>query len=416
MASARTPVTAANPAVALAIMRVLHVNGTARVSGGIEVYLQDLFQALPSLGFHCSLAYGSDEGGSFDDLHRVEGLNESPMRASQDGAFRGMTQLADRLRPDVIHVHNVSNRNAIAACLEAAPVFVHFHDYRYLCPASSFYFRSTETNCQRVAGLHCIARGCAFHCVSRRPDVSIPALQRVRWMAENFGRFAGLIANSRRVQERMISAGAPPRLSTVLNYFCTYEPCDILPRPTEPRYVLFVGRFTEQKGTEDFVRCVGLLPSDVRGVMIGDGTEANIAMIRRVAGEVGCADRLELRHWLSRSEVSSAISGASATIFPSIWEEPFGLVGVESQALGVPVVAYAHGGVLDWLEDGVSGLAVRPRDPAALAACVLRILQDPELARSLARGGRDSVASLFDRRRHLERISALYRAAATKSA
>ena len=52
---------------------------------------------------------------------------------------------------------------------------------------------------------------------------------------------------------------------------------------------------------------------------------------------------------------------------PSLWPEPFGLVGIEALAAGRPVVASATGGIGDWLEDGVGGLMVPPGDPGALA-------------------------------------------------
>jgi glycosyltransferase involved in cell wall biosynthesis len=390
-------------------MRILHVNNTASVRGGIEVYLQDLFRGLARRGIESILACETGEGGEhFGGLHRIAGLTDSPLLRMEDRAFRGVASLARDLRPDIIHVHNVLNVNAIESCLRVAPVFLHFHDYLYVCPAGSFHFLVGETNCQRTAGAHCVLRGCAFHCVSRRPDVSIPGVGRTKWVAGSFQRFAGLLANSNRMRERIMAAGAPATLLSVLHYPCSYENLAPIPRPAMPRYILFVGRLTTQKGTEDFVRCLGFLPPDIRGVMIGQGTNENLRLIQRVAEEVGCSDRLEIRPWLSRTEVAETMSSASVTVFPSIWEEPFGLVGVESQMLGVPVVGYGHGGALDWLEDGVTGLAVSPRDPKGLARCVSRVLEDPDLARRLAAEARYRAVTRFGLDRHLDQLIELY--------
>ena len=59
------------------------------------------------------------------------------------------------------------------------------------------------------------------------------------------------------------------------------------------------------------------------------------------------------------------------------WYEPFGIVPLEAMACGVPVVASAVGGLVDTVVDGVTGLHVPPRDPAALAAALRQLLADP---------------------------------------
>ena len=72
--------------------------------------------------------------------------------------------------------------------------------------------------------------------------------------------------------------------------------------------------------------------------------------------------------------------------------EPFGLAPLEANACGVPVVAVAEGGVRETVVDGVTGLLV-PNDPAAMAAAVTRLLQDPQLAQRLGTNAREAVAS-----------------------
>jgi glycosyltransferase involved in cell wall biosynthesis len=385
-------------------MRVLHVNSSARVVGGVEVYLRDLFDGLSEVGVESILAYGMGEGSAFPGARFVEGMNDTSLIARRDRGYRAMRAVLSELRPDVVHFHAVNNQNVIAACLEAAPTLLHLHDYRYLCPASSFHFRATETNCSLKAGAHCVLRGCVSHCVSRRPDVSVPALQRVRWAVRNLEGFSSILANSTHVRNRLLSAGGPASTSSVLHYFCSYGAPASMPSPSDPPYVLFVGRIVPLKGIEDFVRCVGMLPADVRGVMVGEGMPEHLELVRQVAAQVGCGGRIEIIPWKSRPEVARIVSGATATVFPSIWEEPFGLVGIESQVLGVPVVGYGHGGATDWLEDGVTGLSVAPRDAAGLAAGVRRIMQDQGLRSRLVHSASQRAIERFGKRHHLEKL------------
>jgi type III pantothenate kinase len=77
------------------------------------------------------------------------------------------------------------------------------------------------------------------------------------------------------------------------------------------------------------------------------------------------------------------------------WYEPFGIVPLEAMACGVPVVGSAVGGLLDTVVDGVTGVLVPPRDPAATAAALRTVLGDDDLRHRLGRAAADHVAARF---------------------
>ncbi|MCQ6458653.1 glycosyltransferase family 4 protein, partial [Vibrio parahaemolyticus] len=78
------------------------------------------------------------------------------------------------------------------------------------------------------------------------------------------------------------------------------------------------------------------------------------------------------------SEVASYYGRAQFVVMPSRMPEPFGLVGLEAMAAGVPVIASDVGGVREWLEDGRNGIAVPFGDAAAMAAAMDRLATDEE--------------------------------------
>jgi glycosyltransferase involved in cell wall biosynthesis len=75
-------------------------------------------------------------------------------------------------------------------------------------------------------------------------------------------------------------------------------------------------------------------------------------------------------------------------VVPSVWPEPFGLVGPEAAAYGVPAAAYAVGGIPDWLQDGVNGHLAPGNPPmaAGLADAIVNCLGDPAHYEQLRRG------------------------------
>ncbi len=94
-------------------------------------------------------------------------------------------------------------------------------------------------------------------------------------------------------------------------------------------------------------------------------------------------------------------------VLPS-YREAQGLTILEAMALSRPVVASNVGGIPEMVEDGVTGLLVPPRDHAALAAAIVRLLTDHPLADMLARAGHDLVHERFCIQLMVDAVEAIY--------
>jgi glycosyltransferase involved in cell wall biosynthesis len=99
------------------------------------------------------------------------------------------------------------------------------------------------------------------------------------------------------------------------------------------------------------------------------------------------SERIRHESFRTRAELPDAYAAADVTIFPVIWEEPWGLVPLESMALGRPVIATGRGGSADYLRDGENALLYEAGDAGALAAAIRRLAADPELRTRLREGG-----------------------------
>jgi glycosyltransferase involved in cell wall biosynthesis len=146
---------------------------------------------------------------------------------------------------------------------------------------------------------------------------------------------------------------------------------DHVGEPDEPAHVLFVGRLSEEKGVLEFLEATAGLPR----VIVGDGPV-------RVPESVG---------WVAPAELARFYERAAVVCVPSR-REGYGMVAREAMAHGGAVVATSVGGLADAIVDGETGLLVPPRDPAALRAALVRLLEDPDLRRRLGEAARASLA------------------------
>lgn len=151
--------------------------------------------------------------------------------------------------------------------------------------------------------------------------------------------------------------------------------------------LLFVGRLDPRKGAATVVRALAHLPEEATLEILGPGSTAERDAIQLEARRVGAESRVTFDE-VARDELAARYHRADVVVFPSEWDEPFGLVPLEAMAAGTPVVATGVGGSADFLHDGVNCLRFEPRDDASLATALQRLAADPELRRRLVAAGR----------------------------
>src|SRR5664280_1775680 len=142
--------------------------------------------------------------------------------------------------------------------------------------------------------------------------------------------------------------------------------------------LLFVGRIQPLKAPDVLLRAAARLLADDPGLAQPEG-------LQRLAFELGIAEVVRFEPPASRDRLADFYRAASVVVVPS-YNESFGLVAIEAQACGTPVVAAAVGGLRTSVCDGASGLLVAGHDPADYAAAIRRLLDEPGLYRRLAAG------------------------------
>ena len=212
------------------------------------------------------------------------------------------------------------------------------------------------------------------------------------------------------------TAGRVARLTgkpiTVLPYGATIDPRDRM-RPVGapgPARLLFVGRLIPRKGLRYLVEAMSEL-GDATLDVVGDGPEGEACMA--LARARGVSDRITFHGFVDNATLERLYASADAFVLPSIVDdrgdtEGLGVVLIEAMAFRTPVVASAVGGIVDVVENEVSGLLVPEKSAQALAAAISRLLADPGLARALGDAGQRRGSEYFDWSRITDELESVY--------
>lgn len=154
--------------------------------------------------------------------------------------------------------------------------------------------------------------------------------------------------------------------------------------------ILFLGRLDAAKGVDELLQaCAGLAARHPRLRLVLGGS-GDLEWVRRRAGELGVAGRVETPGWLDATARDAQLARAWLFCLPS-HAEGLPMSVLEAMAAGVPVVATSVGGIPEALADGERGLLVPARDAAALAGAIGRLLDDSQLHARLACAARAAI-------------------------
>ena len=220
------------------------------------------------------------------------------------------------------------------------------------------------------------------------------------------------VACSEYVRGRAIECGYPAERT--IAHFIGVDVERFVPPSTGQRepVVLFVGRLVEKKGCGSLIEAMVEVQrrcSDAELVVIGDGPlradcEALVAARHIRCRFLGAQPSTVVQEWMARAKVFCAPSMIAA----SGDAEGFGIVFIEAQAMGLPVVSTRSGGIPEAVEDGQTGLLVAERDQQALTEAILKLMVNDELWQRFSLAGRRRVLEQFNLARQTQRLEDVF--------
>jgi glycosyltransferase involved in cell wall biosynthesis len=180
--------------------------------------------------------------------------------------------------------------------------------------------------------------------------------------------------------------------------------------------LLAVGRLVEKKGFDIFIEACGLLRQQsipFSAIIAGENGEHRDFVRQRVAA-LGITSCVRFLGPLRQEELFAEYQRAAIFCLPCRVLDDGDRDGIpnvlmEAMACGVPVVTTNISGIPELITDNHNGLLIAPEDPRALAAAILRVYRDPQLARQLATNARATIEKHFDGDRLAHHLALLFR-------
>ena len=307
--------------------------------------------------------------------------------------------LSNQEKPDLIHLYDWGNPSILEVCLKYAPVIQTALNHGFYCPGGALFLKHLNQPCERSFGPACLASAFLTGCNSIRPNRLFGTYLRSQ-KTKAWSRRMHWIVLSADQKKRLTQNGLPDERVIILSPGINL-PEKISPMPADP-VILFVGRLLHMKGLRVLLDALKSVKSPATLLVDGEGPDR--LSLEAYAKKIGVANRVRFLGWCASEEHWENYQKSSFVVVPSIWPEPFGLVGIEAMSYSRPVIGSNIGGIPDWLEDEVTGFLVPPGDSEKLAEKIEILLKDPLLAHQMGQQGRQRVEARHNRKIFAEEL------------
>lgn len=383
------------------------------IEGGAETYQRDLIACLADGGHAAALLYERPAAAGRPTLD----TQSTPVWGTVELGTEAALTAAAQWAPDVVYVQGLASPALEARLLDRWPGVLFAHGYYGTCETGTKrHAFPGVAMCTRRFGPACLALHYPRRCGGLSPAAMVRMYRLQAARHSLLSRYRAVCVASEHMREEYLRHSLPDDRVHVLHLPPTGITRDAAPPvPRSPAtHVVMAGRLTDLKGGAVMLdalapasRTLGL---SLSLTVVGDGPERR----RLEARARACCVAARFFGWASAAERNGILRTAHLLAMPSLWPEPWGLVGLEAACLGVPTVAFAVGGIPEWLTAGESG-ELAPADPPTadgLADALVRALRDPIHYAHLCRGAWERVQH-YTIQRHVEELIPVLSAAAS---
>lgn len=381
-------------------MRVLFLNGRLSERGGADRWLLGVLAHLQGrLSTRLAVAnrdpeMPADEERRVGSWSRIKGLDRRGLERHGHAPLAALDNCVDDFAPDLIHANDLVEPALLEWLADSGRAVLTIQDHRSFCPGRG-KVDLDDRLCSQAIGDDCQRCFVDSEYGQRRIALTQRRLAAVR-------RAAAITVLSHYMRDELVAVGVEAQRIAVIPPFV--DGLDLDADAGNGSYHLFAGRLVQHKGVATALAAANRLHVPLPLVIAGAGP---------MAAEVEAAAQRDPSHvrfvgWADRSAFADLLRGARSLWLPSLWAEPFGIVGLEAASAGVPVLASAAGGVRDWLANDTNGRLLTPGSVNELALAADELAADGSVAARLGDAGRRRVRAEFDSARCVDALLQVY--------
>jgi len=320
------------------------------------------------------------------------------------GIMLALRRIIAREQPEIVHAHNWLVYSFLPLkTWSGARLVVTLHNYSLVCAKTLFLHHGTA--CDGPGFMKCFSCAAQFY----GPIKGMPTVLANRAMSRLSRQTVDMfLPVSQAVAVGSGLVGSPLPFQVIPNFLPDDLPDgqedvqSYLTQLPAEGYLLFVGALGRLKGVDILLHAYADLTNAPPLVLIGFDTPEWSALADRCPANV-----LVLKNWPSYA-VMQAWRRSMLALAPSVWAEPCATTVMEAMLMERPVIASRIGGMIDLVDDGKTGLLVRPGDAVALGEAIEQLLQNPDLRYHMGEAARLKVLE-FQAARVVPRIEQVYK-------
>ncbi len=361
-------------------MKILFVSYYGWLFGGGETYLFDLADELKSQGNDVRI-FSSNDGEGSKKINYSYSFKVSKTKVGRalsslfnPRSLREFKKVLKDFNPDVVHINSIAYEvsPSITFALKQFPTILFVH-------AQTMF--TVDKNLPTLKKIYAHMYVLTNKFLLRNVDLFLtPSRSLAKTIPKNFK------------QSRITAFGIKTmNYSPLKNY----------------SNLLFIGRLEKEKGVDvllDAMKSIVNYDPNVNLNIIGSGGEYK--NIKSLIKKLNLNKNVKLLGYLERDKIAHFLKVSTLLIIPSVYEEPFGIVGIEALSVGRPVVGSNIGGISEWLNSSC-GVLVKPNDPKLLAEVILKQLSNKKRLDDLSKKAHQESIK-YSMKSHSIKISSLY--------
>jgi glycosyltransferase involved in cell wall biosynthesis len=382
-------------------------------AGGVDRYLSTVIPALIHSGHEVACWFETAACAAAESLSSRHGV---AWWTAADGCDRALDAVR-QWNPDVVFTHGIASPARERDLLDIAPSVCFAHSYYGTCiSGSKMHGSPQERCCTREFGPACLLRYFPRRCGGWSPLTMVRQYELQHTRLDLLHRYDRIAVASHHMAGEYSRHHLDGKVR-VVSLPIASAPVQTARSESGPTRLLYLGRLEDTKGAHIALESAALVAANsgrsIELQMSGEGSRHGV--LKERASRLMAATRnlaVTFTGWLSEAECVASLDRVHLLLVPSCWPEPFGMVGVEAALRGVPAVAFAVGGIPEWLTDGVNGRLVPadPPDAGRFADAILACLADAAALERMREHSRD-LARCFSVDAHLARLDAVLREA-----